>query len=90
MSPDDLTQDIAIVGLRNGYCVDVGWYPEHDPSGEFWIRVFWECWNNQVIEPIRTRDAYQAARLVEQLVATYNGCAVPVCQSSNTNLIASI
>ena len=46
-----LEQDLVQIQFHNGYGIDVGWYPEHDPSGCFIVTVFlndWENWRSKV------------------------------------------
>ena len=49
-----LTEDIFQVQLSNGNVLDVGWYPENDPEGEFMAVVVpplgngWYDWDNPV------------------------------------------
>jgi hypothetical protein len=38
--PAYLVQDILSVRLSNGNMIEVGWFPEHDPTGEYVIRAF--------------------------------------------------
>jgi hypothetical protein len=37
MTPDELSQDLLTVVLPNGVMIEVGWFPENDPSGSFHI-----------------------------------------------------
>src|SRR4051812_45148827 len=67
---EDLTQDIVQIVLANGLTIDVGWHPEHDPSGSFVVRVFEGDWENRKYETTQaTRSGEKLARLVEELVA---------------------
>ena len=36
----DLNQDLLLIVLPSGICIDVGWFPENDPDGHFYLRVF--------------------------------------------------
>lgn len=67
--PEYLVQDLLTVALPNGYHVDVTWAPEHDPQGEYIIRVFKWRWDNQQITPICTRDFDEVVRTVARLAA---------------------
>lgn len=71
MTPDELTQDILVVELRNGLFVDVGWYPENNTEGTFWVRVFGRDWRSQVTRAIKTSDAYEVVQWVERLAEYY-------------------
>ena len=82
MTLADLTQDILTVHLPNGYYIDVGWYPEHDPKGRYVIRVFREHWDQQKLDtPIMTRDQHQVRYFVESLAVRFSQ---PMITGSNT------
>ena len=69
---DDLTQDMLTVRLPNGFYIDVGWYPEHDPKGRFVIRVFREFWDRQQLAPLETRDLSALITRVEDLAERFS------------------
>lgn len=79
---EDLTQDIATIALENGCYVDVGWFPEHDPNGTYWIRVFWEYWDYQLRDPICVRDPFEAADMAGKLAFHFDRRQVPTSPSS--------
>lgn len=60
------SEDILYVEMPNGVCIDLGWYPDDDPTGEFRIHVFNETWNN-VISRHTAKDASVVAKLIEDL-----------------------
>jgi hypothetical protein len=68
-----LTQDVLEIDLRNGLMIDVGWYPEHDLSGRFWVRVFKDDWDNQKIQPMRLTDPWEVKSAVEELAKSFSG-----------------
>lgn len=82
MDADDLTQDIVTVSLPNGFYIDVGWYPEHDPSGCYWVRVFREYWDNQMIPEIKLENPHEVVLTVERLARLFCDSQVSVSQSS--------
>jgi hypothetical protein len=84
--PEYLVQDLLTVGLPNGYYIDVGWYPEHDPDGEYVIRVFFDSWENQQIDPIRTKDVNRVISIVTELCFHFGKGVVPR-RSSDSQLI---
>src|SRR5438132_6388760 len=90
LTDDDLTQDMLTVRLSNGYFIDVGWYPEHDPNGRFMIRVFQGEWNNQKLnQPIETREIAGAIYAVERLAEHYSRPQIPTSRAGEvrTNMI---
>jgi hypothetical protein len=69
--PDYLVQDLFAVRLPNGCCVDVGWYPEHDPNGDYVISVFYEYGDHPLGAPCRTKDLAEVIRTVQSLAHRY-------------------
>lgn len=80
---DDLTQDMLAIAIPNGYQIDVGWFPEHDPHGQYLVRVFHRYWDNQVANPVRTRNAFEAADTAVRLAAHYSRPIVPTSASDD-------
>ena len=56
--------------MPNDIYIDVGWYPEHDPQGGYRVSAYRGEWRNQLIEPIRTANAHEAAEVVSRLART--------------------
>ena len=72
--PEDLSlldQDILEVELPNGIIIDVGWFPQNKPVGEFIIRTYKQNRHNPLIEPIKTKDPLAVGRIIADLVQTY-------------------
>jgi len=84
--PEYFVQDLLSVSLPNGFCIDVGWYPEHDLSGRYWIRVFQESWDAQRIPPIKMQRLDDVIQTVESLAARF---ASPVVLTSSNSSQAS-
>lgn len=80
---EDMTQDLLAVALPTGFFVDVGWFPEHDPSGSYCIRVFWQEWSAQQIPIIETKNLDEVVQTVERLAQRFNAPAVPTFSSSS-------
>ena len=70
-APEYLVQDLLSVALPNGHFIDVAWSPEHDPKGEYIVRVFFECWDRQQIPPVVTRCLSDVIRCVEELAVRF-------------------
>jgi hypothetical protein len=71
-SPEYLVQDQLSVELPNGFIIDVTWEPEHDPRGEYIVRVFYQYWNNQRIQPIFNADFDEVIAAVEELADRFS------------------
>lgn len=70
-----LSQDVAAV-IINGFCIDVGWYPECDPNGHYLVQVVDESWNEHFVEyEVRTPQAVIA--LVKELGREFGGGLEP-------------
>ena len=65
-----LGQDVLDIQLPNGVVIDVGWYPESDLNGEYWVRAYKGSWDNQLIECINTADPRAVRREVERLAVS--------------------
>lgn len=69
--PDVLLQDVLEIQLPNDIYIDVRWYPEHDPAGCFWIRMYQQNWENQIGETIKYTEPQDVKGIVELLAAVY-------------------
>ena len=67
MEPDFLLQDLVEVELPNGEIVDLGWYPEHDPTGQFRVVVF-DYQSMTRSEEHFTGDLATALNIVERII----------------------
>jgi hypothetical protein len=92
-TPEDLClldQDILEVELPNGIYIDVGWFPQHDANGRFVIRAYREHRRQPLREPIETREPFDVAKFVVDLVSTYASPrpprAIPISRSSSIRL----
>ena len=81
---DDLTQDMVTVQLPNGYSIDAGWYPEHDPNGRFVVRVFQGYWDNQKLpKPILEKNVSVLVFIIEKLAEHFSRSQIPSLKSSS-------
>lgn len=60
-----LSQDMLEVELPTGVFLDVGWFPEHDPQGEYVIMAFIDP-DNLLCEPFVTRDSGEVLAVLHQ------------------------
>jgi hypothetical protein len=70
--PQYLVQDQLSVALPNGFFIDVTWAPEHHPTGEYFIRVFYQYWQNQRVQPIRTSSIDDVVASVQDLARYFS------------------
>ncbi len=80
----DLDQDILEVGLPNGLTIDVGWYPQYDPDGQFRIVVFRDYWPNHVRRPIFATTPFEVAEVLRNLAADLLRPVVQASRASDT------
>ena len=62
-------QDLITIVLPTGYSIYVGWFPEYDKNGEYWIRASWE---NGEINPIKVRSISEVQQCVSLLADYYS------------------
>lgn len=67
MDMDDRTEDLVTVSLSNGFFIDAGWYPEHDPNGQFVVRVYYQFWDDQREVPKYARTIEEVVDIIEKL-----------------------
>jgi hypothetical protein len=52
--------------------IDVGWYPDWDPNGEYRVAVFYDEFENLLEPMFRSTDAQAVAAHVRRMLAKYN------------------
>lgn len=71
----DFTEDITYIKRKNkkyDVGIDLGWYPDADPQGEFHVKVILnEKWENPIIEYI-TRERGKVVETIEDLLLRYS------------------
>jgi len=45
---DALSQDLLEIKFTNGLILDVGYYPEHNPAGNYHVNLFDGDWENRI------------------------------------------
>jgi hypothetical protein len=68
---DLLDQDILELELPDGLKIDVGWFPENDPTGRFVIRVYRDAITRLLRDPIEEIDPVRVAESVGDLVKQF-------------------
>jgi hypothetical protein len=68
---DYLTQDMLQVELPGSVFIDVGWYPDLDPNGEYRVIAFKDRVEN-LIEPVfASRDVSEVEDAIGRMVYRY-------------------
>jgi hypothetical protein len=62
-------EDVYSAQLPNGMWIDVGWWPQNDPNGEFVISVYDEHWENEYGEAICVKTGLEVKTVIESLAA---------------------
>jgi len=95
---EDLSQDLLQIQFANGYAIDVGWYPEHDPNGTFVVTVFENEWENRKFTthaktPEEVQSAIErcvrfvlSARLSSLIESTASGLAPAIIYQFRPNI----
>jgi len=67
----NLTQDMLQVELPGDVFIDVGWYPDWNPDGEYRLFVFYNTVENQLEPPLFTKDVHEIEEAIYSLVSKY-------------------
>src|SRR5262249_44401813 len=73
---DFLTADLLLVELPDRTYIDVSWQPEHDPDGAFFVTVYLESWDHELVS-FDVKDISEVVQLVEQLARNYGAPVGP-------------
>ena len=83
MDTFELNQGLLLVELSNGICIDVGWFPENDPNGEFQVKVS-RGWDDFGVSTCQT--TMDVVERVNRLIDRYNRPVVATSNATNTKL----
>ena len=79
---EDLLSMVQVVyektGYRieeEGYWLDLGWYPEADPQGQYRVVLFRDYWNNQLV-CFESKNRKEVQRAVNQLLLLFGNTTV--------------
>jgi hypothetical protein len=67
----DLNEDMLQIELPGDVFVDVGWYPDWDPNGEYRLKVFHDTVDSQLEPQFCSRDVNAVEATIYYLVAKY-------------------
>jgi hypothetical protein len=84
-NPEYLMQDVLAVSLPSGFYIDVGWFPEHELTGNYVIRVFFQYWDQQRINPIRVKTVDDVIQAVEALAVRFSSPMITMSSSRATS-----
>ena len=83
MKPTALHQTMAVVRLSNGFMVELGWFPENQADGRYFIVVSLDG-EDVMKNDTKTQDPFEAAGMMSRIVRRFDGWAVPVSNTSET------
>ena len=66
-----LDQDMLQIELPGNVFIDVGWYPDCDPNGEYRLVVFRDDFDNQIEPPVQSKNVRDIKDAIDRLVAKY-------------------
>ena len=70
---DLFDEDMLQIEVPNGlFTIDVGWYPDWNPQGEYRLVVYRETFENQIEYPIKTNNVTAIKVAIEQLAKKYS------------------
>src|SRR4026208_2199179 len=72
-----LDQDLLQLTLPGDIVIDVGWYPDRDPHGQYRLIVFRGTTDRELERPLQSRDVRLIKHSVHHLVAKYLPNASP-------------
>lgn len=67
----NLDQDMLQIELPGSVFIDVGWYPDWDPKGEYRLVVFRDTFDNPIEPMLRSQDVKQIRQAIYKYVAKY-------------------
>ncbi len=67
----NLVQDMLQIELGN-VVIDVGWYPDWNPNGEYRVTVFRDSYSDPIEPQLRTRDVTQVSDAIYRYVEKYS------------------
>jgi hypothetical protein len=89
-NPAYLVQDIATVRLSNGFYIDAGWFPEHDPNGAYQVRVFYETPDRLMGQKLTLRSVDELVQALESLSWHYSREFAASSSSRTSNYTANV
>ncbi|MBD5135691.1 MAG: hypothetical protein HDT39_06990 [Lachnospiraceae bacterium] len=61
---EELLEDLIQIEYKNGYLIDLGWYPEFNPQGKFIVQVIKNYdWENPIFME-QSRDKKQLEKIL--------------------------
>jgi hypothetical protein len=57
--------------LENGYWLDLGWYPDADPSGSYKLVLFRDNWNNQMVK-FKSKNKLEIQSAINKLLYLFS------------------
>lgn len=70
--PDYLVQDIVSIVLSTGYRIEVSWWPEHDPTGRYYLAVLDEHDGSEVEPPLELSSVDEVLQVLHLQVQRFS------------------
>ena len=70
-NPECLTDDLYLAEMPGEIFIDVGWFPECDPTGAYEICVYQKTFENPLFGPWESRDLTEVLDQIETLAKWY-------------------
>jgi hypothetical protein len=61
--------------LENGYWLDLGWYPDSNPSGSYKLVLFRDNWNNKMIE-FKSKNKVEIQAAINNLLYLFSNIKI--------------
>jgi hypothetical protein len=74
----NLVEDMVQIELDSGVVIDVGWYPDWNPNGEYRMVVFRESFDRPIIPVFRSRDVRRVKRAIASAASRYGAPKPPI------------
>ncbi len=84
----NLLEDMIQIEIGN-VVIDVGWYPDWDPNGEYRLTVFRDSYDSPIEAQLRTRDVSEVEAGIYEMVDRYRP-RFTVTDSGNTAVSAPV
>jgi hypothetical protein len=82
-NPIVLSEDLLEISLPSGKTIDVGWYPEHDPTGQYRVLLY-RGHTGYALKRIDTRSLFEVLQTLQNWIAEDEFAGAAVASSGRT------